>query len=309
MSFQLLLAKTEANYGVDAVAAALNSVWAENVQFKEMGERVVLNPAKPSTTANPGVITAIHSEVSFDVLLSASGTAGVAPAWGSLITSCGYVEDIEVGASVTYTPMADASTAPSQTMVWRDSGRLHKALGARGKVGLKVMEKQPPRLSFMFRALLVPLAAGAALVPADADFSEWPEVLPVAQGRTTFSLGGVPLTLRELSADSADNVKFIDLPGQKGVYLKGDRGMTGKIKAHMPPVGTYNPEAKWITGAKEVFGLTHNTAAGTVVTVNGRAQLDAPTFSRADEFDAFDSSIFLVGSDLATNDDFSIVLT
>lgn len=309
MSFQLLLAKTEVTPGTDSVPVAANAVYAEGVSFMPKGERVTLDPAKPSTTANPGVIVGIHSEISFDVPLSSSGSPGVAPAWGALMKACGYSETIVATTSVTYAPLADLALTPALTKVWRDSLRNHKMLMCRGKVGLKISAKQIPRLSFTFRGIHVPLAVGAALVPADGTFTPWTDVLPVAQGRSTFSLGGVAMQLLELSADTADNIKFYDLTGQKGVFLKGDRNMSSKIKAWQPAVGTYSPEAKWIAGAKEQFAFVHNTTAGQIITVNGRQQLGTPSWSRVDETDTFESGGFLVGSDIAANDDFSIVLT
>lgn len=309
MGYQLLTAKTETVQNTEIVNTAPDTCWIENPQFKPLGERVVLNPAKPSLAANPGVITGEHSEISFDFLISGSGTLGTAPKWGKFMTAAGFAETIAAGASVTYSRLADPDASKSLTMVWRDMGRSHKLLGARGKIGFKAVAGQPLRGTATFRGLLVPVTASAALVPADANFTGWEENRPIAQGRTTFTLGGVALTLRELSGDAADNVKFIDLPGQKGVYLRGDASMSGKIKAHVPAIGTYSPEAKWIAGAKEAWSLTHGTTAGSIATLNGLVQLDAPAWSREDEFDVFDSSAFFVGSSLQANDDFSIVLT
>jgi len=308
MSYQLLLAKTEVTPGTDVVPAAVNTVQALNVSHKLLGDRVTIDVAKPSTTAAEGQIVGEHVEFSFDVPLSTSGVAGTAPAWGSLIKACGYAETIVATTSVTYAPLSDLALTPALTMQWRDSLRTMKALMSRGKVGLKVSAKNIPMLSFMYRGILVPMAAGAQLVPGDANFTTWPTVKPVAQGRSTFSLGGVAMSLLELTADTADNVKFIDLTNQKGVFLKGDRNMSSKIKAQMPAVATYSPEAKWLAGSKEVFQFVHGTAPGGIATVNGRQQLDSPSWSRTDEFDTFEASGFLVSSDLASNDDFSIVL-
>jgi hypothetical protein len=309
VSYQLLTAKKEAVYGTAVANAAVDSIWALDVSFKSLGQRVVLAPAKPSLAADAGVITGEHSELTFDVLLAGSGAAGVAPKWSKLITAAGYGEDVEAGASVAYTILNDPDLSDSLTMQWSDMGRLHQMVGARGKVGLKATAGQPPRLSFLFRGLLVPVAARAPVGSVDANFADWEETRPIAQGRTTFSLGGVPMVLRVLSVDAADNVKFVDLPNLKGVFLRGDRALSGSFKANVPPIGTYSPEAKWISGAKDVFAFTHNTAPGEIVTVNGRVQLDAPTWSREDDFDVFSSQAFLVGSDPASNDDFSILLT
>lgn len=309
MSYQLLTAKTETVLNTEILNAAADTCFVENVQFKTLGERVVLNPAKPSLAANPGKVTGQHSEITFDFLLSGSGAAGTAPKHGKFLTAAGFAEAVTAGTTVTYSRLADPDASKSLTMVWRDQNRLHKLLGARGRIGFKAVAGQPLRASAVFRGLLVPVAASAPLVPADANFGGWEENDAIAQGRTTFTLGGTTLTLRELSGDAADNVKFIDLPNQKGVFLRGDASMSGKLQANVPAVGTFSPEAKWLSQEKLAWSLVHGTTAGNIVTLNGLIQVGEPSYSRVDEFDVFDQSAFFVGSGLQTNDDFSIVLT
>lgn len=310
MDRQLLLFKTETTYGTDPVAAAVNTLLAENVRFQLRGTDVTSDPAKPGVGASPSQTYGEHAEVTFEIPLAASGTAGVAPAWGPLMLAAGWTEDVEEDASVTYSLLADPSSADSGTFVWRDARRLHKITGARGRIGVRLQSGQRPMLTATFKGLYTPVAAGAALVSADADFDGWNDARPIQQGRTTFSLAGTNMPLRELSADPSDNVIFADLPHQENVQLLGERAYAGRLKCSMPAVGTYNPETAWISRARQGFVLTHEAAsAGRVITITGQGQVGEPSYSRDNNEDVFEQSFKLLGTTLADSDDMVIVLT
>lgn len=309
MAQQLMLSKTEVTTNTEAVTSAADACFVENVVWKTTGQKVELNVAKPTNGANPRVIHGEYVELTFDFLLAGSGIPGTPPKWGRFLTAAGYAETVVANTSVTYSRLVDPDTSKSLTKAWRDKRRLHKGLGMRGKVDIKAVAGQPLRASGLYRGIMVPVAAGATLVAADANFDGWLESPTIAQERTTFTLGGVGLTLRELTAQQADNVKFINLPNQKGTFLKGSAQLTGSIKANTPAIGAYSPEAKWLSGSKEAWSMVHGTVAGNIVTLNGLAQLDEPSWSDEDGFDVFTSGADFVGSTLQTSDDFSIVVT
>ena len=309
MAYQLLLGKKETTYGTAPAMTAADSIWAENVQHKLMGTRVVLNPAKPGLGANPGVITGEHAELTFETLLVGSGVAGTAPSWGMLAKAAGWGEAVVADTSVTYARLVNPATSDSLAFRWSDEGRLHVLVGARGKGDLKLTPGQPPKIAWTYRGIMVPVAARTPVAPSDADFTDWPTAEPIDHGNTTFEIDGVEVVLRDLTLTSADNVKFIDLPGQKGVFLKGDPSFSGSIKANVPPIGDYNPEAKWLDQSREPFTVVNGADEGSIVTVSGVAQLDAPAWSKEDEFDVFTSNAFLVGSSDSATDDLVIVIT
>lgn len=308
MDRQLLLYKQEVTYGLDPVAAAINTLRAENVRFTPKGTDVATEVSKPGVGATPSFVYGQHVELSFDIPLAASGIAGTAPKWGQLMLSSGLIETLDVD-SVTYALRSDPSASSSGAFMWRDAKRAHSIIGARGRVGLKATAGQRPMLSYNYKGLYVPVTAAAALVAADADFTGWTEAEPIAQGRTTFSFGGVDMALRELSADPSDNVMFNDLPHQENVQLLGERAFTGKLKATVPAIGTYNPETAWTSRARQTFVLTHGIAEGEVVTVTGQGQVAEPSYSRDNGEDVFEQSLKLLGSNLAASDDLVIVLT
>lgn len=294
MAYQLLLAKTEVTPGTAPAMTAADSVWAENVQLKPLGTRVVLDPAKPDLGATPGVITGEHAELTFSTLLVGSGEAGVAPSWGKIALAAGWGETVVADTSVAYDQLADPDASDTIAFDWSDDKRHHKLVYSRGKADIDLTPGQPPRVNWTFRGILVPVVARAVVEADDADFTDWPTTRPIAHDLTTFALDGEAVVLRALTLNGADNVKFVDLPNQKGVFLKGDPSFSGSIKANVPPLADFNPEAVWIAGATKPFTATHNTVAGTIVTVSGAAQFDAPAWSKEDGFDVFTSNIFLI---------------
>lgn len=306
---QLLLIKKEATYGTAVALAAADTIWAEGVRYTPKGTKVASDPAKPGVGGSPSQIYGEHAEIVFEVPLAASGAAGTAPKWGPLALACGLGETIVEDTSVTYRLLDDPSTSDSLTIGWRDALRSHQLVGARGKIGLKAVKGQRPMLTFTFRGLHQAVTAGAGLVAADADFTGWNDARPVAQGRTTFSLGGAALPLRDLTLDSSDNIKFVDLPHQENVRLLGERTISGKVKCTMPPVATYNPETPWLSRAQVPFSLVHNTTASQIITVTGQGQMGEPSYARDDGDDTFEQGYDLIGTTLAASDDLIIALT
>lgn len=119
------------------------------------------------------------------------------------------------------------------------------------------------------------------------------------------------MTLREWSVEAADNVRFTDVPHQENVELLGAREFTGKIKAGVPDIGVFNPEAKWRSNSLlEAAFAQQDPSGGQIVTIVARGQLQGPpTYSRDNDQDLFEQDFNLVGSNLGAADDIAIILT
>jgi hypothetical protein len=309
MDRQLLLIKKEVTYGTDPTAAATNTIWAEDVEFKPSeGSRVTPNPAKPGVGPVADHVFGQYVDLAFKIPLIGSADPGEAPKWGPLMKACGWGETVVADTSVTYALMANPRAADSITAKWRDGNRrLHLAKGGRGRVGLQLSAGQRPMLVFNMKLLhTVVSQAGADLAHADADFSDWLDAKPVASGTTTFSLDSVSgLGLRELSFNQSDNVRFIDVPEQKNVELLGERTFTGNLKTTTPQPNTLNYEQLWVDGEVVTWSMVHDSN----VTINGRSQILAPAYSRDNGDDVVTAGLKLVPSSLTTDDDLAIVLT
>jgi hypothetical protein len=308
MAYELLTAKTEVTEGTEIANAAADSIWCDSVDFKLNGERFEYQPAQPGLGANPGIIWGVHGQIGFNTMLAGSGTAGTAPKWGKLALAAGWAETPDDD-NVVYSRLADPNTSKSLSGVWSDEGRLHKLIGSRGRLSINAEKGKPPMLAWFFRGISPVATARAPVVPADADFDDWTDAAVIQQSQTTFTLGGVALSLLSLTLDQADNVRFVDLPGVKRVLLRGDASYKGKIKALQPALGTFNPDALSRSNARLPFSLVHGVTPGNIGTVAGTLQLGQPTWSKVDEGDAFECDVFLVGATSGSTNDLTITLT
>ncbi len=310
MDRRLLLSKPEATYGVDPVAAAAQAVWAEKFTHSYKDTRVPSDPDMPGVGVIASQVYGQHVEFSFEVPLAGSGVAGTAPKWGPLLKAAGWTETIVAATSVTYAPRPDPENSPSQALVWRELRRKHTMLGGRLRAGLKLSSGGRPMLTFAGRALHVPVQDAASLVQADAVYTGWLDNKPVANGTTTFTFDGVSaLGLWELGFEQSDNIKFIDVPGQKKVFIAGQRKFTGNSKITTPLVADFDVETRWVNGAVCPWSMVHGATAGNIATVNGRAQILAPSYARSEEIDTTSFGVEMCNSGLSADDDISIVLT
>lgn len=107
-----ILAAIEAIYGEDAVPTGdANAILMGNLTVTPMKMTLVQRQnVKAYMGANPSVLAAIYSEVSFDVELAGSGIAGTRPAYGDLLRACGRSETI-LAAPVTGNATAGSATS------------------------------------------------------------------------------------------------------------------------------------------------------------------------------------------------------
>lgn len=310
MERRLLLSKTEATYGVDPTAAAINAVWAEKFKHNYKDTRVESDPDMPGVGTIASQVYGQHVEFSYEVPLAGSGVAGTAPKWGPMLKSAGWSETIVAGTSVTYARRPDPENSSSISNTWRELRRKHVMLGGYLRAGFKLSSGGRPMLTFNGRALHLPVTDGASLTQADATFTGWLDPKPVASGTTSFTFDGVStLGLWEMGFEPSDNIKFIDVPGQKRVFLAGKVKSSGTAKITTPLVSAFDLEGRWVNGQVCPWSMIHGATAGNIVTVNGRSQVLAPTYERSEEIDTASFGIENVNSSLSTDDDVSIVLT
>ena len=305
-----ILAKKEVTYGVDPVATAANVIWGENVRHRILGAAVKTEPSKPGLA--PTVDTVPYGqavEVTFEVPLSASGTAGTAPKWGPLAQACSFSETLVAVTSVTYARRVDPAVSDSLAITYRTGRRRHLILGARGRMGLKLVAGQRPMLTFTFVGLYSPVAIAAQPVQADATWTGWATAQPIAQGRTTFAFNAVNTALRELTQEPSENTLFNDLPHQENVQLLGELAFTGRLKATTPLPSALNLETLWEAGTIVTAAVVHESVAGSIVTINMKGQIDQPEYAEEKGEDVFTVPFKLKPSAMANDDDISIVLT
>lgn len=267
---KVLLAKVESTYGTDSTPAATDAVLTKNLSIQPYGGNVVSRDLDRSTLgAQSQINTGPMVSVSFDVEIAGSGTAGTAPAWADCLEACGFLETIDAGVDVAYTPVS--SSFDSATLKFYLDGQEHKVLGARGNVAFNMAKGAIPTMSFSFTGLYA--TPSAVSLPTE-DVSDF--VAPIAVTNTntpTFTIGGTAVVAESFAVDMGNNVVHRNIIGDEVVSIT-DRNATGSMVVEAPAIGTKN----WFSDVESHSGVTtsavqliHGTAAGNIVTFDGPA--------------------------------------
>ena len=105
---RLLLAKTEATYGTDPVpTGAANAILVRNLEIVPLQSDIVQRELiRPYLGNYEQLLAQTRVQVTFEVELAGSGTAGTAPAYGPVLKACGLSETLVTSTSATYAPVS-----------------------------------------------------------------------------------------------------------------------------------------------------------------------------------------------------------
>lgn len=272
---QVLLAKIESSYGVDAVpTGAANAILARNVALRPMeGQDLSRDLETPYFGAQRTIATELHARLSFEVELAPSGTAGTPPAWGPLLRACGCAQ-VTASGSVTYNPI---STGFESVTLYRfEDGILYRMLGARGTASLRLAAQQVPVIAFDLMGLYEPVADQANPAPV---LSDWADPQHASAANTpVFTLAGTPLVLREFELALGVAAELRDLIGTNARrILITDRAETIRATVEAVALATFDPFARAASGTPFALALTHGTGAGRIAALAApRAQMQRP---------------------------------
>lgn len=276
----VLLIKKEITYGVDAVpTGAADAVLASNVTLtpldSKMVDRSYVRPYYGQMDQLPGVDNAA---IDFEIELSGSGAAGTAPAYGKILKACGMSETVNAGVSVVYAPISVDGDA--LTIYFYLDGVLHKLLGSRGSMSLKLQKGERPSYQCKFQGLYVPVIDAA--LPT-ATLTSYIKPIVVSNSNTTaFSLHAYAGVLESFDFDLANEVTHRNLVGYDGVIIT-DRKPSGNVTIENTLIATKN----WFDIARSAtlgaFTVTHGTVAGNKVKIDmPSVQLTTPKHSESD---------------------------
>lgn len=272
---KVLLAKIEGTYGVDAApTGGANAVLATNVQLQPMqGQDVSRELELVTLGGQPTVPVEVHSTMSFEVELAASGAAGTAPAWGPLLRACAVAETISAGVSVTYNPVSAAHE--SVTLFFWVEDTKYALVGARGTAVIRVTAQGVPKIAFTFTGLFTAPAETAQATPT---LTAWQKPIVATNANTpVFTLNGQSLVLRSLELDLANEVVTRFLIGSESVLIT-QKSETIAATVEAVPLTTLNPYALALAQTAVPLILTHGVGAGKIVTLNAPlAQIQRPS--------------------------------
>lgn len=268
-----ILAKLEAAYGQAAepkgvTDAMLISDATIDYQYKNVS-RALLRPYLGGSEELVGTRTV---QMSFTVELAGSGTAGTAPAWGTLLRASAMAETVVVGTCVEYTPVSGGME--SCTMDYSLDGVRYRAVGCRGTASLGLGEGERPTLKFTFTGL-----DAGAVTAADpsVNFAAWqiPHVVTNANsagvllGCTYLDgafTGGTAYPSRGLSVELGQGVQHIPLLGRESVEIT-ERDTKGSLQLDLTAAQVVDFMTAINANVPTSLGFTHGTQAGHQVLV------------------------------------------
>lgn len=303
---RVILAKTESTYGTDPTPTGVaDAVLIRNLsvtpQDADFTNRDLVRPYLGRSEQLPSGIRAM---IEFEVEMAASGAAGTAPAYGSLLKACGFGETVVATTSVTYAPVS--TNFSSVTIYFNVDGVLHKMTGCRGTVSLSMRVKDIPVWRFSFTGIYQAVTDTAAPTPT---YTAYKTPLPVTNGNTTpFTLHGYSGIMSELSIDMAVATTHRTLVGGSESVLITDREPVGSVIIEATTVA----QKDWWTIARNgtlgALAITHGTVAGQKVQVSSSTvQLTRPVYQDMDGVTMLQMGMNFVPN--TGNDELSFIFT
>ncbi|MDD5249642.1 MAG: hypothetical protein PHY45_11685 [Rhodocyclaceae bacterium] len=231
-----VLAKIETVYGTDAVpAGATDALLISNVTINPLNAKMIeRNLTRSFLGTSDKLIGPVSVELSFDVEVAGSGTAGTAPSWGKLLRGCAMAETVTAGQRVEYNPISSAFE--SLTLYYYDDGLVHKLLGARGTFAVKFPIGDRPVFNFKFTGID---GGPTAVANPSLTLTSWKPPVAVTFGNTSSLLlgctyatgaftGGISYPSQGLEFDLSGTVNYTELVGSQVVDFS-DRNPNAKI--------------------------------------------------------------------------------
>lgn len=268
----VILAKAESGYGTDAAPTGTNAMLVSNLSINPLNAQNVDRSIISGYMGNfEQLVGNRFVECGFDIELVGGGTAGTAPAWDCMMLASGWASAAQAAIRVDYTPVS--SSFGSNSIYWYDDGLLHKALGWRGDVTIKMNAGERPVLSFMGKALYTapttasnptPTLTGfkVPLVVTEANTADLTFGGTHATGTAAPSItGGTPYPSLGIEYAHGNAVDHVPLLGGETVEIT-NRSPSCNLRLDL----TATQEASFMTNvasaALSSIGLVHGSTAG-----------------------------------------------
>jgi hypothetical protein len=264
---RLILAKIESTYGTDSSPAGSNAVLVRNLEIQPLlSETVNRELVRPFLGQSEQLLSQTRVEVSFEVELAGSGTAGTAPAYGAVLRSCGLSETLVTSTSATYAPESDGFE--SCTIYYHQDGIRHKVTGCRGTFEMSCEVGQIPVISFTMTGIYN--APTDVTLPTPTYTNQATPVIFKEGNTTSFSAFSYAGCLMSYSFNMANDVIYRELVGCTKEILITNRA----------PSGTVVIEAPTIT-AKDFFTIATGTTTGSITFQHGQTAGNRVTMTTA----------------------------
>ncbi len=268
-----ILAKIETTSGTDSVpVGASNAMLVSNMSITPLvSSNVSRDLIRPYFGGSEQLVGTAYVELSFDVEIQSSGSmvTPTVPAWDPLLRSCGFAATSAAGIRVEYNPITAAME--SSSIYYHADGVLHKLLGARGNVSLKMGIGERPVFSFKMLGLDGGISAVANPSVTLTAFKTPLIVTDPNTGDIMFGCtytaatpaitGGTSQISRGLQIDLGNAVSHIPLLGGESISIT-QRETTGSVELDLSAADEVTYMATVKAATTQAIGLQHGTAAG-----------------------------------------------
>jgi hypothetical protein len=265
---QLLLAKVETTYGVDAVPTKdANAILAGPVDTSLDLSQISSNAVRRSISAPKIRIARKMVNFTIRIDLRGSGAAGTPPEISALLQACGLTETISEGVDVQYVPNNEPASMKSCTIYFYYDGRVRKAVGCMGNATIETPAGGLPGISFSMRGRLT--TDEDAALPTSPTFQT---VTPVVVEQGALSFGSFnDAVIRSFSMNTnntiIDRADINSAEGVKGVFVtRRDPGYSSQVEATLESVKAWFAA---LTGrTEEAIDITLGSSAGNIVEID-----------------------------------------
>jgi hypothetical protein len=303
---RLLLAKTEVTYGTDPTpTGAANAILVRNLEITPLqADLVSRDLVRPYLGNYETLLAQTRVEVTFEVELAGSGTAGTAPAYGPVLKACGLSETVVATTSVTYAPVS--SSFSSATLYFHNDGIRHKVTGCRGTFEVNMQVGQIPTIAFTMTGIYN--APSDVALPSPT-YSQ-PTPLVFKNGNSSnFSLFSYSGCLQSLQMQIANDVIYRELVGCTKQVLITDRKPAATAVIEAPDIATKDYFTAALGTATGNLTVQHGSTAGNIITFTAaQADITQPSYSDLNGIQMLNLPLMLVPTS-AGNDELSLVYT
>jgi hypothetical protein len=304
---RLILAKTESTYGTDPTpTGSANAILVRNLEITPLqADTVTRDLIRPYLGNSDQLLAQTRVEVTFEVELAGSGTAGTAPAYGPVLKACGLSETVVATTSVTYAPVS--ASFSSVTIYFHNDGIRHKVTGCRGTFELNAEVGQIPVISFTM--------TGIYNAPTDESlpsptYANQAAPLIFKNGNTSnFSIFSYSGCLQSLNFQLANEVIYRELVGCTKESLIVNRAPAGDVVIEAPSIATKDFFTIATGSSTGSISFQHGGTAGNIVTfTTAQSDIANPSYSDQDGIQMLNLPYVAVPTS-AGNDELSLAYT
>ena len=303
---RVILIEAESSYGTDPTPSATDVVLVTDLSITPQSSDVVnRDVVRPYLGSSQQLLANTRVECTFSVEFCGSGTAGVAPRYGSALKACGLSETVASNTSVTYAPIS--ANFSSVTIHYNVDGVRHIVTGCRGNVALSAEVGAIPTLDFTFTGIYN--APTDTALPS-VTYGNQATPLIFKNGNTSsFQLLSFAGALQSLNFDIGNSIVYRELVGGTKEVLLTDRAANGSVTIEAPTLAQKDYfSAALVDSTLGNLTVTHGTTAGNICRLSStKVDIGDVSYGEMDGVTMLEIPYTLVPS--SANDELSIVYT